>query len=192
MRSRAPSTPGFRSGTSRFGSTDPGFGSATKRGPLVWDPDKGFMRENEALQAGERPSSRKRNSAIAGLAQPAKQPTHKNDAERILFALESMRSTPLADARKTAPSTSQNLVGASSRALRTAINVPLSTSQAEEGQRSRHARERLGETPVSTMISPYGRRRQQDKVNRDARRDRTAEMEEESGACRLVSSADVN
>ena len=90
---------------------------------------------------------------------PAVQP---NQAERILFALESMRKTPLADARKethtdTLPA---SLIGSSSRQIRRAINVPLATAQAGESARQRRDKERLGgDERVSVMISPYGRRR---------------------------------
>lgn len=81
-----------------------------------------------------------------------------NQAERILSALESMRKTPLADARKETQETS--LIGSSSRQIRRAINVPLATAQAGESARQRRDKERLGgDERVSVMISPYGRRR---------------------------------
>jgi hypothetical protein len=90
---------------------------------------------------------------------PAVQP---NQAERILFALESMRKTPLADARKSQPvdTLPASLIGSSSRQIRRAINVPLATAQAGESARQRRDKERLGgDERVSVMISPYGRRR---------------------------------
>ena len=104
-------------------------------------------------------------------------PVHQNDAERILFALEAMRKTPLTDARKSSMFASSSdslppeLVGSSSRQLRKAISVPLATAQSGESAKQRRDRERLGEKNVSVMISPYGRRRQVDSELRDARRE---------------------
>lgn len=116
-------------------------------------------------------------------------PVHQNDAERILFALESMRKTPLTDARKSASSSSSalppDLVGSSSRQLRKAISVPLATPQAGESAKQRRDRERLGDDKVSVMISPYGRRREVDRSTRVARRERNTE-DRESGTLRLL------
>ena len=118
---------------------------------MVWDSEKGFVRESE-------------------LRAEAPKPVHQNEAERILFALESMRKTPLSDARKT-PSFDTippELVSSSSRQLRQAINVPLATAQAGDSARQRRDRERLGgDERVSVMISPYGRRKVVDREVRD-------------------------
>lgn len=81
-----------------------------------------------------------------------------------------MRTTPLADARKSTPSTTfpSALIGASSRQIRRAINVPLATAQAGESARQRRDKERLGgDDRVSVMISPYGRRRAADSEMRE-------------------------
>ena len=101
-------------------------------------------------------------------------PVHQNDAERILFALESMRNTPLANARNPTAfsdgSLPSDLIGSSSRQLRKAISVPLATAQTGENFRHRRDRERQADKGVSVTISPYGRRREVDLATRDARR----------------------
>ena len=116
------------------------------------------------------------------VAEPPK-PVHQNEAERILFALESMRKTPLTEARtssSTFGSTSSfpsDLIGSSSRQIRKAINVPLATAQAGDTAKRRREKEWLGEE-YHVMISPYGRRIQADKAVRDVRRARSgSEME---------------
>ena len=81
-----------------------------------------------------------------------------------------------------------DLIGSSSRQLRKAISVPLATAQTGESARQRRDRERLGETGVSVMISPYGRRRQVDQASRDARR---TEERESGEAFNISSAADV-
>lgn len=91
-------------------------------------------------------------------------PVHSNDAERILHALESMRKTPLTEARSGTALPSE-LVGSSSRQLRKAINVPLATAQAGDSAKRRRDKERLGED-FNMMVSPYGRRKQTKRVER--------------------------
>lgn len=130
-----------------------------RKGQLVWNSDKGFVRESEL-----------RSGILIGVYNPYKQAdsladipaVQPNQAERILFALESMRKTPLTDARKSQPvdTLPSSLIGSSSRQIRRAINVPLATTQAGESARQRRDKERLGgDERVSVMISPYGRRR---------------------------------
>lgn len=128
-----------------------------RKGQMVWDAEKGFVRASE-LQA------------------EAPRLPQQNDAERILCALESMRKTPLIDA--SAPGLPSALVGSSSRNLRKAIAVPLATSQASENARSkRHGGDWMQDS-VSAMISPYGRRKAVEQVARDERR--AARRREES------------
>jgi nucleoporin NUP1 len=114
----------------------------------------------------------------------APQPVHKNDAERILFALESMRKTPLTEARSSTSSFGEmppDLVGSSSRSLRKAISVPLATAQAGDNARSRRDKERLGED-YNVMISPYGRRKAVERDERDKRKERSR-SEMSQGRC---------
>lgn len=113
---------------------------------------------------------------IDDISAEAFKPVHQNDAERILFALESIRKTPLTDARKSSSFNNNplppELIGSSSRQLRKAISVPLATAQAGENAKNQRHRERLGENHVSVMISPYGRRREMDQATNDARRNK--------------------
>ncbi|KIR35691.1 nucleoporin nsp1 [Cryptococcus deuterogattii MMRL2647] len=121
-----------------------------RRGQMVWNQDdKVFMRESE-LKASQKPA-----------------PVHKNEAERILHTLETMRKTPLTDARK---GDIPPLLGQSSRTLRRSINVPLATAAAGESARQRKDKERFGDLGVSVMISPYGRRRVADREEREVRK----------------------
>jgi nucleoporin NUP1 len=119
---------------------------------------KGFCtRKRAQIRYAHKSTRSARADVLADI--PAVQP---NQAERILFALESMRKTPLADARKSQPvdTLPASLIGSSSRQIRRAINVPLATAQAGESARQRRDKERLGgDERVSVMISPYGRRR---------------------------------
>jgi nucleoporin NUP1 len=111
----------------------------------------------------------------------APQPVHQNDAERILYALESMRKTPLTEARTSTSSFGSmppDLVGSSSRSLRKAISVPLATAQAGDTARQRREKDRLGDD-YNVMISPYGRRKAVERDQRDQRLDRShSEMDE--------------
>jgi nucleoporin NUP1 len=103
-----------------------------------------------------------------------------NEAEKILFALEHRRSTPLQSAKSAVPFSQggpfpAELVGASTRQIRKAINVPLATSitaRAGETARSRREKELAAdrERGVSVLISPYGRRRQAEQEKREIRR----------------------
>ncbi|WVQ95603.1 hypothetical protein IAU59_002700 [Kwoniella sp. CBS 9459] len=144
-------SPGSVAASRRLGSAGPSLSHPPiRKGQLVWNEDeKAFVRESE-LRAAQAP--------------PA---IHKSEAERILFTLESMRKTPLADARKDLPSS----IGQSSRTLRKTINVPLATAAAGDSAKQRRDKERLGgEDRVSVMISPYGRRKVADMNARDERR----------------------
>jgi nucleoporin NUP1 len=138
---------------------------------MVWDAERGFVRESD-LRA-ENPG-----------------PVGANEAERILFALENRRNTPLQTARAAAVPFSQGgplpaeLVGASTRQIRKAINVPLATAQTRETLRSKREKELQEDRQrgVSVLISPYGRRRQAEEELRSARaaekRQREREREE--------------
>lgn len=134
-----------------------------RKGPLVWDGEQGFVREAE-LRADSQP------------------PVHQNEAERILFALESLRKTPLSDARKpwSEGPLPSDLVGASSRSIRKAVQVPLATAQAGASAKQRRDRDRLGDERLSVLISPYGRRLQADQSLREARRSEEVHMDGES------------
>ncbi|RSH85244.1 hypothetical protein EHS25_005051 [Saitozyma podzolica] len=155
-REREPGSPASAAASRRLGSLAPSSANpAIRKGQLVWNGDKGFVRESE-LRAAEQPK-----------------PVPSNEAERILFALESMRKTPLTEARSSTSFSSDfglppELVGSSSRQLRKAINVPLATAQAGESAKRRRDRDRLGED-YNVMISPYGRRRQVDSAVAEAR-----------------------
>ena len=101
----------------------------------------------------------------------------KNEAEKILFALEASRHTPLKSADSAAAivpggSIPADLVGASSRTLRKAISVPLATAMAGDTARGRREKERAEDKGrgVSAVISPYGRRRQVDEAHRESSR----------------------
>ncbi|KAK4687194.1 hypothetical protein P7C73_g2935, partial [Tremellales sp. Uapishka_1] len=158
-RSRAVGSPASAAASRRLGSATPGV-LPIRKGQMVWDAEKGFVRESEL-------------KAVA-----APKPIPKNDAERILQALEEMR-TPLEDARKgSLVASSSNhrslpveLIGASSRQIRKAVNVPLATAQAGETARKRREKERLSDSS-SVMISPYGRRRQADRSQQAEKRER--------------------
>ncbi|ORX41071.1 hypothetical protein BD324DRAFT_654664 [Kockovaella imperatae] len=141
-------------------------GTPQRRGQLIWDAEKGFIREDEL--SGNRAAAK-----LVG----------KNEAERILFALEAQRSTPLRSASPIVPGGSlpPELIGASSRTLRQAISVPLATAMAGETARGRRDKDR-SENKASMMISPYGRRRQVDDATRDQRRSETRQRDEESTA----------
>ncbi|WVR08567.1 hypothetical protein IAU60_005622 [Kwoniella sp. DSM 27419] len=145
-------SPASLAASRRLGSAGPSLSHAPiRKGQLVWNEDeKAFVRESD-LKAAHAP--------------PA---VHKSEAERILFTLESMRKTPLADARKGDLPAS---IGQSSRTIRKTINVPLATAAAGDSAKHRRDRERLGgDDRVSVMISPYGRRKVADQSARDARK----------------------
>ncbi|KAL7422814.1 hypothetical protein Q5752_002110 [Cryptotrichosporon argae] len=168
-RWNSPSSPVSLTGSRRHGSAAPAATALPpiRKGQMVWDADKGFVRQSE-LQA------------------EVPKPVQQNDAERILFALESMRKAPLIDASQTrAPivnSLPAELVGSSSRSIRRAIAVPLATAQAEENVRKAGAAAVARRNPsnwdpeasVSNMISPYGRRKHVERAAREERRERTA------------------
>ena len=166
-----------RDNNTRAGSADTTTFPPIRRGNLVYAGDKGFVRESE-LRAEEPPNR------------------GANDAEKLLFALENRRNTPLQAARSSALPFSQggpfphHLVGASTRQIRKEINVPLPTAHAREtvrGLREKDLQEER-ERGVSVLISPYGRRRAADEELRAARiaeqqRRREQERKEsESGA----------
>lgn len=161
-------TPG-RAAAMRNGSIAPNAAfPPIRRGPLVWDSDRGFIRESE-LRA-ENPG-----------------PVGANEAERILFALENRRNTPLQSARSSAVPFSQGgpfpaeLVGASSRQIRKAINVPLATAQSRETLKSKMEKELKAdrERGVSVLISPYARRKAAEEELRAARAAERMEREKE-------------
>ncbi|WWC65089.1 uncharacterized protein I303_107703 [Kwoniella dejecticola CBS 10117] len=141
----------------RLGSAGPSLSHPPiRKGQLVWhEEEKAFVRESD-LKASQAP--------------PA---IHKSEAERILHTLESMRKTPLTDARKgEVPS----IIGQSSRTMRKTISVPLATAAAGDSAKQRRDKDRLGgDDRVSLMISPYGRRKVADQQARDDRRSRMAE-----------------
>lgn len=183
---REPTSPVSAAASKRLGSLAPSTSMpAIRRGQMIWDSEKGFVRESE-LRAGAYARLPSRGPGRAYKTEAPK-PVHQNEAERILFALESMRKTPLSDARKT-PSYDTlppDLVGSSSRQLRQAINVPLATAQAGDSARQRRDKERLGgDERVSVMISPYGRRRVVDQESRDRNRQTGSENREFACACR--------
>lgn len=151
-------TPG-RAAAMRTGSLGPNAAfPPIRRGPLVFDSDRGFVRESEL---------RAENSGPVGA----------NEAEKILFALENRRNTPLQSARSAAVPFSQGgpfpveLVGASSRQIRKAINVPLATAQSRETLKSKMEKELRAdrERGKSVLISPYARRRAAEDELRAAR-----------------------
>ncbi|WVQ85907.1 hypothetical protein IAT38_008075 [Cryptococcus sp. DSM 104549] len=142
-------SPASIAASQRISSATPSSHPPIRKGQLVWNQqEKVFVRESD-YRASQLP-----------------EPVHKNEAERILHTLESLRKTPLSEARREAPT----LVGQSSRTLRKTINVPLATAAAGDSARLRRDKERLGDSSLSVMISPYGRRKVADKEARDARR----------------------
>ncbi|WRT70661.1 uncharacterized protein IL334_007659 [Kwoniella shivajii] len=152
-----PGSPASAAASRRLGSAGPSLSHAPiRKGQLVWhEEDKAFVRESE-LRAAQAP--------------PA---IHKNEAERILYTLESMRKTPLTDARK---GDLPPLVGQSSRTMRKTINVPLATAAAGVSAKSRRDKDKLGgDDRVSVMISPYGRRKVADQEARDERRSKAVD-----------------
>jgi len=182
MFARGSSQPGLtpgRAAAMRSGSVGPtSTFSPIRRGPLVYAAERGFIPEAE-------------------LRAQSNTPVGANEAERILFALENRRNTPLQAARTSAIPFTQggpfphDLVGASTRQIRKAINVPLATAQTRETLKNQREKEIQEERQrgVSVVISPYGRRRQADEDLRAARaaekaaRDRVdaLERERESG-----------
>ncbi|WWC72542.1 uncharacterized protein I206_106504 [Kwoniella pini CBS 10737] len=141
----------------RLGSAGPSSSHPPiRKGQLVWhEEEKAFVRESD-LRLSQAP--------------PA---VHKSEAERILHTLESMRKTPLTDARK---GDVPPLIGQSSRTMRKTINVPLATAAAGDSAKQRRDKDRLGgDDRVSVMISPYGRRKVADQQVRDDRRSKMAE-----------------
>ncbi|GMK54729.1 hypothetical protein CspeluHIS016_0113150 [Cutaneotrichosporon spelunceum] len=117
---------------------------------MVYVPGRGFVKAAEASVA---------------------KPAPKNDADRILEALEASRQA-------TSSRLPPNLVGASTRQLRKAIAVPLATS-ASAAERKGHKAEWLSHGGgVPSAISPYGRRRAVDLQAREQRRElRAAESD---------------
>lgn len=109
---------------------------------------------------------------------------HQNEAERILHSLQSSRrAAPLEQARvphdtSVAVPIPLELIGASSRALRKAISVPLATSQSGESARQRRERERLGDNH-NIMISPYGRTKVAHREEQKRRQERSASVMDE-------------
>ena len=171
----------------RLGSVAPSSSAMPpiRKGQMVWDAERGFVRESELRQG-----MRFLHSVTALISSSeAPKPVHANDAERILFALESMRKTPLAEARNTPASTGglpPELIGSSSRQLRKAINVPLATAQSGDSARSRREKNRgTSMDDASMMISPYGRRRQMDSALFEARRKEVKESEMDQGEYRV-------
>ncbi|OCF54741.1 hypothetical protein L486_07875 [Kwoniella mangroviensis CBS 10435] len=153
-----PGSPASIAASRRLGSAGPSLSHPPiRKGQLVWhEEEKAFVRESD-LRAAQAP--------------PA---IHKSEAERILYTLESMRKTPLTDARKgeLPPVT----IGQSSRTMRKTINVPLATAAAGDSAKQRRDKDRLGgDDRVSMMISPYGRRKVADQQAREERRSRMAE-----------------
>jgi hypothetical protein len=129
-----------------------------RKGQMVWNADAGFVRADRLV-----PGECRSRDFLTDATEPT-QPLLQNDAERILHALESLR-TPLTDAR-------------SSAELRKAVNVPLaSASTSGDIQRSKKR------TPSSSsvMISPYGRRREKERAGRS----------EEGGMRQLLARRDV-
>ncbi|WVQ63325.1 uncharacterized protein L199_001477 [Kwoniella botswanensis] len=156
--SARPGSPASVAASRRLGSAGPSLSHPPiRKGQLVWhEEEKAFVRESD-LRAAQAP--------------PA---IHKSEAERILYTLESMRKTPLTDARKgeLPPVT----IGQSSRTMRKTINVPLATAAAGDSAKQRRDKDRLGgDDRVSVMISPYGRRKVADQQAREERRSRMAE-----------------
>jgi nucleoporin NUP1 len=117
---------------------------------MVYVPGRGFVKAAEAS---------------------VPKPAPKNDADRILEALEASRQA-------TSSLLPPNMVGASTRQLRKAIAVPLATS-ASASELKGHKAEWLSHGGgVSSAISPYGRRRAVDIQAREQRRElRAAESE---------------
>ncbi|WWC92241.1 uncharacterized protein L201_007195 [Kwoniella dendrophila CBS 6074] len=155
-----PGSPASIAASRRLGSAGPSLSHAPiRKGQLVWhEEDKAFVRESE-LRASQ--------------AAPA---IHKNEAERILYTLESMRKTPLTDARK---GELPPLIGQSSRTMRKTINVPLATAAAGDSAKQRRDKERLGgDDRLSVMISPYGRRKVSDQQAREERRSKATQDRE--------------
>ncbi|BEJ11335.1 hypothetical protein CspHIS471_0107570 [Cutaneotrichosporon sp. HIS471] len=108
---------------------------------MVYVPGRGFVKAAEAS---------------------VPKPAPKNDADRILEALEASRHA-------TSSLLPPQLVGASTRQLRKAIAVPLATS-ASTSERKGHKAEWLSHGGgISSAISPYGRRRAVDMQAREQR-----------------------
>lgn len=121
---------------------------------MVYVPGRGFVKAAEATAAAK--------------------PAPKNDADRILEALEASRQ---ATSSALLPA---SLVGASTRQLRKAIAVPLATS-ASASERKGHRADWLSHGGgVSAAISPYGRRRAVDMQAREQRRERRMAAESET------------
>jgi nucleoporin NUP1 len=176
-RWREPGSPASLAASRRLGSTTPSSAlPPIRKGQLVWNGEKGFVRESE-LKSGKA-DIKLHDKGFLTIAAEQPKPVHQNDAERILFALESMRKTPLTEARSSTSFTSGSslpaeLIGSSSRQFRKSINVPLATAQAGESAKQRRDKERLGDD-YNVMISPYGRRKQVDRKAVEARKEAKA------------------
>ena len=93
---------------------------------------------------------------------------HQNEAERILAGLYADRGV-----NPSTPAVSTDMLGASSRELRKAIQVPMVARQTADRRRQ----ERLGENH-NPMISPYGRTQSVFREVQQKRREQTREPSE--------------
>ncbi|EKD03413.1 nucleoporin nsp1 [Trichosporon asahii var. asahii CBS 8904] len=146
-----------------------------RRGQMVFDAERGFIRESD-LEA-EKPK-----------------PVAQNEAERILFHLEALRKPTKIEKKTPAPSTGlpPSLIGSSSRQLRKAISVPLATQADKEKTKKKHGSEWLADKAISAMISPYGRRRAVDELARSQRRELAASRRAEAESASDVSDMEVD
>ena len=148
-------------------STQPDRKRLKSRGQMVWQPEEGFLSKSTLdHRAGTSISPRRaqlvlpspgeleltlRSPSLASSTAPPPLPT-SNAAERILLALESMRS-PLLDARRHHPTVPAAMTRSTSLPK---IHVPSAAAREREQLDKRR----------DTMISPYGRVREKKEKDR--------------------------